>query len=246
VTPITTLASSAVSTVAVTSSASTVVAGQPITYSAIVNPVVGTDGTPTGAVEFLEGTTILGRVPVDASGHASLSTIALLAGSETITAIYGGDATFAVSIGTTTQMIESVPAPRIVKLQIREAHSKPTSLVLTFDEPLDPTTVKNLVNYRLADARSQRIALKSATYDPVANTITLVPSQQLDLRQTYHLRVTGAGPTGVTGSDGLLLDGAGESGTNFATLIDPAILISPKQDADATESLINVRFTAKS
>jgi hypothetical protein len=55
-----------------------------------------TTGTPTGAVTFKDGTTVLGTKRLS-SGKATLTTSALAAGKHSITAVYGGDADFAGS-----------------------------------------------------------------------------------------------------------------------------------------------------
>ena len=57
----------------------------------------GTTGTPTGTVTFMEGTTTLGTGTLGANGTATLTTSTLAAGGHTITAVYGGDTTFATS-----------------------------------------------------------------------------------------------------------------------------------------------------
>lgn len=84
-------------TTALTSSATVIVVGQSITFSA--NIVSGSASTfsPTGTVQFLDGTTALGTVGVS-SNLAAYST-ALLSGtvSHIITAVYSGDANFSGS-----------------------------------------------------------------------------------------------------------------------------------------------------
>jgi hypothetical protein len=67
--------------------------GQAITFTASVNPVSPATGVPTGTVTFLDGSTILGTAPVDASGNATLTAVLSL-GSHSITAVYGADANY--------------------------------------------------------------------------------------------------------------------------------------------------------
>jgi hypothetical protein len=79
------------------SSANPSVYGQPVTFTAHVTPTSGS-GTPTGSVDFKDGTTLLQTVPVS-GGVASLPTSpsllnSLAAGAHTITAFYSGDAIF--------------------------------------------------------------------------------------------------------------------------------------------------------
>src|SRR5205807_65841 len=57
--------------------------------------VAPSTATPTGTVSFLDGTTTLGTGTLNASGVATFTSTGLSVGSHTITARYGGDATFA-------------------------------------------------------------------------------------------------------------------------------------------------------
>src|SRR3954451_19115399 len=82
-----------------TSSANPSRLGDPVTFTATVTPASG-----TGTVTFSEGATTLGSVPLN-GGTASVTTTALVAGSHTITATYGGDATHTGSSTTLTQVI---------------------------------------------------------------------------------------------------------------------------------------------
>jgi hypothetical protein len=68
--------------------------GQPITFTAMV---ISAAGTPTGAVSFYDGTTLLGTATL-AAGSATYSTSSLLVGVHTITASYDGSASFAESV----------------------------------------------------------------------------------------------------------------------------------------------------
>jgi hypothetical protein len=76
---------------ALTASATQVTAGQSVTFTATVAPQSG-GSVATGTVTFLDGSTSLGTAQLNASGVATLSTTALVAGSNSITASYGGDA----------------------------------------------------------------------------------------------------------------------------------------------------------
>lgn len=68
--------------------------GQSVTLTATVS---GNGGTPSGAVAFFDGDSHIGSGVLDESGVATLSTSSLGVGDRTITAVYGGDATFAPS-----------------------------------------------------------------------------------------------------------------------------------------------------
>ncbi|HWS90299.1 MAG TPA: choice-of-anchor Q domain-containing protein [Pyrinomonadaceae bacterium] len=83
---------------AVSSSANPSVVGQSVTFTATVTSPAG--GTPTGTVQFKVDDVNLGSpVALGAGGTASLSTNALAEGQHTVTAVYGGDATFNAGSG---------------------------------------------------------------------------------------------------------------------------------------------------
>ncbi|MHB1938637.1 MAG: Ig-like domain-containing protein [Acidobacteriaceae bacterium] len=84
-------------TTAVTSNPTLISAGGSVTLTATV---ASSSGTPTGAVTFSSGGASLGTANLS-GGVATLPTTALPVGADTITASYGGAATFAVSSGTT-------------------------------------------------------------------------------------------------------------------------------------------------
>jgi Bacterial Ig-like domain (group 3)/FG-GAP-like repeat len=86
-------------TTALAASASTITAGQSVTFTATVAPVSGT-GIPTGSVTFFDGTTAIGTVAVNGSGIAMLMTSTLAQGTHPVTATYGGDLNFASSAST--------------------------------------------------------------------------------------------------------------------------------------------------
>jgi YVTN family beta-propeller protein len=66
---------------------------QPVTFSAMVS---ANSGTPTGTVTFKDGSSTLGTGTLS-GGQASFTTPPLSFGSHSVTAVYGGDANFAVS-----------------------------------------------------------------------------------------------------------------------------------------------------
>src|SRR5437660_10662828 len=69
--------------------------GQAVTFTATVKPATGS-GTPTGTVTLNDGATVLGPGTLS-GGTATLTTSGLAGGVHSITAVYGGDASFASS-----------------------------------------------------------------------------------------------------------------------------------------------------
>jgi hypothetical protein len=85
-------------TTTVTSSSPLAVAGQPVTFTAVVTPVSSTEGMPTGSVTFESDDTPIGTGTLDAAtGVATFTTSTLGFGLHSITAVYSGDSTFETS-----------------------------------------------------------------------------------------------------------------------------------------------------
>ena len=82
----------------------------PSTYGAAVTftATVSGSGVPTGMATFMDGTTTLGSVSLDASGRATLTTSSVAAGTHSITAVYGGDGSFS---GSTSLALSQVVTP---------------------------------------------------------------------------------------------------------------------------------------
>jgi len=88
------------------SSANPSTVGEPVTFTATVSPAG--PPIPTGTVGFTaNGTTIAGcsAVPVSSSRTAACTTAALAAGSNAIVATYSGDANYAGSTGSLSQVV---------------------------------------------------------------------------------------------------------------------------------------------
>jgi trimeric autotransporter adhesin len=77
------------------------VTGQTVTLTATVASGVGGAGTPTGTVEFENGSTEIGTVNLS-GGVGSLTISTLAVGDNSITATYSGDANFVTSASTPT------------------------------------------------------------------------------------------------------------------------------------------------
>ena len=79
--------------------------GQSVTFTATVS---GTNGPPTGTVTFKDGAATIGTGTLNGSGVATFTTTALIGGSHTITAVYGGDTNFTASTSSTvTQVVNN-------------------------------------------------------------------------------------------------------------------------------------------
>jgi len=95
----------------------------------------------------------------------------------------------------------------------------PTTLVLYFNQALDPETAQDASDYRVITRGGKTIRVNSAVYDPNAHTVTLHPSQRIDIHYLYELIVDGTAPGGLTNTNGQLLDGtdSGKPGSDYKT-----------------------------
>jgi hypothetical protein len=81
--------------------------------------VTGAIGTPSGTVQLFDGTTPLGGVlTLDATGRASLSLTSLAVGSHSITATYGGAATYDVSTSAAVTQVVLTAAQLVGDLEV--------------------------------------------------------------------------------------------------------------------------------
>src|SRR6266851_1301612 len=96
---VTQVVNKATPTIAVTTSGASTY-GDPVTITASL------PAGPTGTVVFTSGSTTLGTGTVNASGIATITTSALPAGSDPLTATYGGDGNYNAATGSTTQTVE--------------------------------------------------------------------------------------------------------------------------------------------
>lgn len=199
--------------------------GHPVTFTATVVPgvaAVASKFAPGGLVEFVRAGRVLGVVPLNARDQATLTTSALPAPGDTITAVYLGNSTYLGGSSTpVTVAIAADDGPRVVRVQRHGDLAMPTTLDLTFNAPLDRATAENVHNYRISGPAGGTIPVASATYNPTLQTVTLNPARRLHVNDRYRLQVNGRAPTGVRGTSGALLDGLGNgrAGSDFVTVV---------------------------
>jgi hypothetical protein len=100
-------------TTGVVSSTNPTVFGQPTTFTSTVSANAPGAGTPSGTVQFLDGSTVIGTGTLNhAAGNdqATFTTSALPVGSHAISAIYSGDPDFLTSTGTLNQTVNQDPS----------------------------------------------------------------------------------------------------------------------------------------
>jgi hypothetical protein len=108
-------------TTALTASAGPVLAGQPLTLTATVTPVVPGFGSPTGTVLFLDGSATIGSGTLS-DGAATFTTSALAPGGfgnfppHGLTAVYVGDSNFTGSTSPVLPEVVNPPTPVLTRL----------------------------------------------------------------------------------------------------------------------------------
>ena len=104
------MVASATTLTASTTSAGT---GSSVTLSVQVAPPAGTVTVPTGTVTFLNGAVTLGTATLDGTAKASFTTTALPAGTNSVTASYGGDGSFTPSVSAVVTITVGTPAIQV-------------------------------------------------------------------------------------------------------------------------------------
>lgn len=79
--------------------------------------------------------------------------------------------------------------PSVGSLVRYGVHHQPTQLVLTFIGPVNPTMANNPNNYYVTTSNGVHVKIKSATFDPATNAVTLIPVHQLNVHYHYDLTV---------------------------------------------------------
>ncbi|MCU1458201.1 MAG: hypothetical protein JWL73_2293 [Actinomycetia bacterium] len=128
------------SSISVTSDPNPSLFGQSVTVTATVAPVAPAAGTPTGAVEFFDGTTSLGTGNLSA-GVATISTAALAVGSHPLTAVYAGDPNFTTSTAPVADHVVNTAATTTVVVSSQNPSTFSNSVTFTATvAPVAPAT----------------------------------------------------------------------------------------------------------
>jgi uncharacterized repeat protein (TIGR01451 family) len=198
------------------------------TLPAGVTFVSATDGVQpvNGVLTFA-----IGNLAAGGTARFTIVVTPTAAGTLTDQARVGGDQNDPTPADNSiTRLTLVTPAgPAVTSVHRFGFHARPTRLVLTFNEPLDPGRAQDPSAYRIvALGGSQgRIPIQAATYDPATRTVTLRPAHRLNLHHLFRLTVVGTGRSGVTDVSGDLLDGrdTGDPGSDYVTIVSAADLV---------------------
>jgi hypothetical protein len=183
----------------------------------------------TGPTGYGEGQVFLGEttVPTNSSGTGSFvfTPPAAVPVGQVIaaTAVDPSNNTSEFSKAITVTSQASSTGPQVMSAQRFGMRAQRQSIVLTFNEPLDPTRAGNANNYSLFLVKKHgksSVAIASAAYNPTTLTVTLTAAHKLNGHGQYSLTVLGTG-NGLTDLNGNPLDGKdkGIPAVNFTTIL---------------------------
>lgn len=205
--------------------------------SAAVDPAAP---SAQGTVTFYDGDQVLVVVPL-VGGVAAFDVGVPSPGAHAYRAVFsGGGSSSAASVEV------ALAGPKVVGLSRYGVHAAATTLALTLDSALDPTSAVRASNYRIYDPAGRLIPVSRAVYDPASNVVTIHPSQRLNLHWSYRLVVDAQSPNGVVGSTGVALDGSGRGvpGTDFVARLDYRNLADAADSPAVTYSAGKARATS--
>jgi hypothetical protein len=82
-----------------------------------------------------------------------------------------------------------LPCPTVAGIGRLGVHHQRTQLIVTFDGPVDATKAENPHNYSVLTPSGTKIPIKSATYNPTTNAVTLIPAEHLNVHRRFRLSV---------------------------------------------------------
>jgi hypothetical protein len=81
------------------------------------------------------------------------------------------------------------PCPTMESIGRIGVHHQQTQLIVTFSGVVNPTLAEDPTNYSAITKTGQRIRIKSATYHPATNSVTLIPAIRLNVHLRFLLSV---------------------------------------------------------
>jgi trimeric autotransporter adhesin len=178
--------SQATTTTTLKSSANPSDAGQSVTFTATVAPT--TSGTPTGTVTFEDAGKALGSAVTIKSGVATFATATLATGTDSITAVYSGDANFKGSTSSGVSEIINVPAFTVPK-----AGTLSPASVTAGSSATATITVTSVNNFAAAVALSCSVSPSPSDAPTCAfNPSTITPKANASVTSTLTVSTTAA------------------------------------------------------
>ncbi len=168
-------------------------------------------------VSVVSATTITAESPTEAAAGNSIATVAVIDPG-------GQSAPSAADLFRYT-----ADGPQVARVQVIAPSNQAASVVVYFNQPLAPSSAQSVANYSVVGPGGQRVRVKSAAYNPVRRTVTLVLGQPLSRRVKDRLTINGETSTALTNPLGVPLDGGytGQSGSNYASWLTAGEFVAP-------------------
>jgi autotransporter-associated beta strand protein len=169
--------------------------GQSVALTATVSVLDPGAGTPTGTVTFLDGSTALGTVALDANGMATLTTSILDVGDHPITAVYSGDSNDVTSTSVEVdQVVQNTTHTSLVASVNPSVYGQPVVFTATVSVALVPGAVLPSGTVTFHDGTT---ALGVGTLDQTGTATLSVSSLSVD---DHGITATYAGDSYDVGS----------------------------------------------
>jgi len=167
-------------TVSLSASANTAGPQQPVTFTATVTPTTNTSYQPSGTVQLLDGTNVIGSASIS-NGTAQFTVSFASAGSHSLTAAYSGDSNFAS--GMSAPLNESITAQQTTVLLSSSAPSSTYGQTVQFTAAVSPAAATGTVQFLdgsmllgSAALSAGTATLNVSTFGAGAHTITALYS----------------------------------------------------------------------
>ena len=207
-------------TTTLTASPSTASAGTSVTLTATVSPAAG-GGTPTGTVTFLNGSTTLGTGTLNSSGVATLNLTTLPIGTNSITANYSGDTSFASS--TATALTVTVTAATTTTTLTSSAASITPGTSITFTATVTATAAGTGTPSGMVTFANGSVTLGTSTLNAsgvATYTTTSLPAGNASITAAY------AGDSSFAASTSAAVPVAVQAATTTTALTSSAATIT--------------------
>ncbi|MEU0477076.1 Ig-like domain-containing protein, partial [Streptomyces olivaceus] len=141
------------STTTVTSAPDPSLFGQPVTFTATVQPELAGGPVPTGTVDFSVDSVFVGTGSLDANGNAQYTTGDLAVGLHAVEATYLGDAEYDPSTGTDTQEVTFARTTTTLSFDPEPSHCGEGTVFTAQVTPVPPAagTPTGLVSFIVSD-----------------------------------------------------------------------------------------------
>lgn len=206
-------------------SATIVGANGPVTAN-----LVGLDGAPTQSIPaFILPGLASGAIVLQADlkdiglGMLMVKVQSLSDPAITMTAV--------ASVSSASSGPHPLDGPEVTQVLRYGYHWMPTIVVVSFNQALDPAAAADAKDYRIIGPGGRIIRVKRAVYNRQAMTVTLYPSQRINIHHKYELIIDGITSHGIRNTYSQLLDGAksGKPGSDYKTSLTwHNLVIDPK------------------